>query len=286
MASQAQKTKILVALLSVPHFNSLESLPLSGAQTPEAYIICVRSSLHVQAATDVITYGSPKAILIEKPFCTNSKAGQKLIGLAKSKAWTTKKLENYYTSADWRSSRLAGGGPIWTNFVHDIDVLRYLIGSRIIRNSVAVENLVEGGAAVMLEFANGLVGTFIVSDNVASPFGWETAMGDSPLYPPAPPDRVFWKYDAADPVELGLEVGWTVPIQREVLQRGDGIPFQQQAEHLARVVRQGEEPRCSGEDGLAAVKVCEDVITALVAGYGIPIEIQLQGWEMYKRDRP
>jgi predicted dehydrogenase len=157
---------------------------------------------------------------------------------------------------------------------------------------VALEDLVEEGAAVMLQFANGVVGTFIVSDNVASPFGWEAATGDNPLYPPAPvtvdcyrifgtkgtltePDGVIWTYHAADPVELGLEVGWNVPIQRDVLQSGDGIPFQQQAEHLARVVRQGEEPRCSGEDGLAAVKVCEDVITALVAGDGIPIEIQL-----------
>ncbi|KAL3450797.1 oxidoreductase family, NAD-binding Rossmann fold-domain-containing protein [Aspergillus insuetus] len=333
MASQAQKTKVLVALvgggtiaplhakyllsshtcslsaiidpfppgqklaaqLSIPHFDSLESLTLSRVQTPEAYIICVPSSLHVQVATDVITHGSPKAILIEKPFCTDSKAGRKLLGLAKAKSCqilTTKKPGSYYTFAGWRSSRSAGGGPIWTNFVHDIDVLHYLTGSRIIRvwatptircrekNSVALEDLVEEGAAVMLQFANGVVGTFIVSDNVASPFSWEATTGDNPLYPPAPetltePDGVIWTYDAADPVDLGSEVGWNVPIQREVLQRGDGIPFQQQAEHLARVVRQGEKPRCSGEDGLAAVKVCEDVITALVAGDGIPIVIQL-----------
>jgi predicted dehydrogenase len=54
---------------------------------------------------------------------------------------------------------------------------------------------------------------------------------------------------------------------------GDGIPFQQQVEHLARVIREGEKARCSEEDGLAAVKVCEAVITALIAGDGIPVDI-------------
>lgn len=62
---------------------------------------------------------------------------------------------------------------------------------------------------------------------------------------------------------------------RQVRQAGEGIPFQQPAEHLARVAKGDEEPRCSGEDGLAAVKVCEAVIIALVAGDGIPVDIQV-----------
>jgi predicted dehydrogenase len=142
----------------------------------------------------------------------------------------------------------------------------------------------------MVQFTNGVVGTFIVSDNVPSPFGWEAATGDNPLYPPAPvavdsyrifgtqgtltePDGVLWAYDATDAGRLGLEEGWNVPIRRDVLQVDDGIPFQQQVEHLARVIRQGETPRCSEEDGLAAVKVCEAVITALEAGNGVPVNI-------------
>lgn len=65
-----------------------------------------------------------------------------------------------------------------------------------------------------------------------------------------------------------------MPIRREILKAGDGIPFQLQAEHLARVVKNGERPRCAGEDGLAAVRLCEAVITALVAGDGRPVDIQ------------
>ena len=278
-------------------------------------------------------------MLVEKPFCTESSSGERLIELAKEKTcqilvghhrrfhpslvaarnaiengkvgkitaitgtWTAKKTDGYYSFAEWRSSRSAGGGPIWTNFVHDIDVLHYLTGSQVGRvwatpttrqreaRNVSADDLVEEGAAIMFQFVNGVVGTFIVSDNVPSPFGWEAATGDNPLYPPAPgsvdcyrifgtegtlsePDGILWTYDASEAEKLGLEVGWNIPIGRQVLQASDGIPFQQQTEHLARVVSGGEDPRCSGEDGLVAVKVCEAVITALVANDGIPVDIQ------------
>ncbi|CAI7600016.1 unnamed protein product [Penicillium pancosmium] len=316
-----------------------KTLISSEIQTPDAYIICVPSSLHVQVSTDMITHGRPKAILIEKPFCTDSNAGEKLIEFAKSKfcqilvghhrrfhpsivaarktigdgklgkitaitgTWTAKKPDTYYSSVQWRSLRSAGGGPIWTNFIHDIDVLHYLTGSRVNRiwaisavrhrenHTKPPADLVEEGASIMLQFTNGVVGTFIVSDNVPSPFGWEAATGDNPLYPPAPvgvdsyrifgtqgtltePDGVLWTYGATDARRLGIEEGWNVPIRRDVLRVDDGIPFQQQVEHLARVIRQGESPRCSEEDGLAAVKVCEAVITAIEAGDGIPVDIQ------------
>lgn len=142
----------------------------------------------------------------------------------------------------------------------------------------------------MLHFANGVVGTFIVSDNVASPFGWEAATGDNPLYPPAPvrvdtyrilgtkgtltePDGTLWRYDGDDAKQLCKEIGWNIPIRQEELSTSDDIPFQQQVEHLARVCLNKEEPRCSGEDGLNAVKVCEAVIGALKAGDGIPIDL-------------
>jgi predicted dehydrogenase len=286
----------------------------------------------------VIIQGCPQAVLIEKPFSTDAESGKRLIALAKAKSchilvghhrrfhpslaaareaidngrlgtitaitgtWTAKKPDSYYDFADWRSSRSAGGGPTWTNFVHDIDVLHYLTGSRVSRvwatstirhrdkQRVSAEDLVEEGAAIMLQFSSGVVGTFIVSDNVPSPFSWEAATGDNPLYPPAPvsvacyqifgtdgtltePDGNLWTYDAANVRSPGLEVGWNVPIRRQVLEASNGVPFQQQTEHLAMVLRGLEQPRCSGEDGLAAVKVCEAVVNALVAGDGIPVDV-------------
>jgi predicted dehydrogenase len=329
----------LALQLGVSHFTSIEDLLASTSKIPDAYIICVPSSLHVQVTEDILRSASPKAILVEKPFCTDSKSGEQILELAQQKScqllvghhrrfhpaverarqviergeigkvtaisgfWTTKKNDGYFTFADWRCSRSAGGGPIWTNFVHDIDVLHYLTGSRVARvwaietasrrahRNIQSSDLVEEGAAVMLQFANGLVGTVIVNDNVASPFGWEAATGDNPLYPTAPaqvdsyrifgaegtltePDGTLWKYDTEQATKLGKELGWNVPMQRQELESSNGIPFQQQAEHLAKVVRGEESPRCSGEDGLNAVRVCEAVIAALEAKDGLPIDLQ------------
>jgi predicted dehydrogenase len=330
--------KELAAKISVPHFDSVQNLLGSSIEAPDAYIICVPSSLHVGVAEEVLHYASPQAMLIEKPFSTESNSGAKLLQLAKSKSctllvghhrrfhpslaaarqvvdngtigqiiaisgiWTAKKNDGYYKEASWRCSRSSGGGPVWTNFVHDIDVLHYLTGSSVVRvwatqtasqrshDSISKDDLVEEGAAIMLQFANGVVGTFIISDNVASPFGWEAASGDNPLFPPAPakvdtyrilgtkgtltePDGILWHYDGGDAKQLGKEVGWNIPIRQEELRSSDDIPFQQQVEHLARVCRGEEEPRCSGEDGLNAVRVCEAVIDALEAGDGVPIDL-------------
>ena len=72
----------LAAQLSVPYFASLQALLSSETPNPEAYIICVPSSLHIQVATDVITNGNPQAVLIETPFCTDSRSGCRLLALA------------------------------------------------------------------------------------------------------------------------------------------------------------------------------------------------------------
>jgi len=67
-----------------------------------------------------------------------------------------------------------------------------------------------------------------------------------------------------------------VPLTRNVLEIEEGIPFQRQTEHLARLATgQEEQPVCSGVDGLAAVKVCEAVIEALEKGDGYPVDISV-----------
>lgn len=330
----------LAAKLMIPHFNSIQELIDKSVLKPEVYIVCVPSGLHVNVATEVLTVASPRAILVEKPFSTDSQSGQRLIDLAEMKGtklavghhrrfygsivaardvlssgrlgqitaitgtWTCKKNESYYTAANWRISRAAGGGPVWTNFVHDIDVLHFLVDSTVIRlsvmptlnrrnhDSVTKEDRIEEGAAVMLQFANGIIGTFIISDNVASPYGWESATGDNPDYAKATapvdcyrifgtkgtltvPDGVLWTYSEAEASRKGCEVGWNIPMTRDVLDVRETIPFQEQTEHLARLASGTDSlPRCSGADGLAAVKVCEAIIAALEKRDAISVNLE------------
>ncbi|EXJ69758.1 uncharacterized protein A1O5_06829 [Cladophialophora psammophila CBS 110553] len=333
--------KTLADSLKVVHYQNvvdLVSSPSTKLLAVELYIICVPSALHVQVATEILKTAKPKAILVEKPFATESASGEQLLALANAQGckvavghhrrfhaavgaakqvilsgklgrliaisgvWTCKKNEGYFTAAQWRGSRAAGGGPVWTNFVHDIDVMHYLVGSRVTRvwvtstltqrqhAGVSKGDQVEEGAAMMFQFANGVVGTFVISDNVSSPYGWESATGDNPLYSQAEravdcyrifgsqgtvtvPDGNLWTYQQEEADRRNLEIGWNVPMSRETLATMDLIPFQQQTEHLARLVAGKEEPICSGEDGLAAVKVCEAVLRALDRNDGQPIEI-------------
>ncbi|KAK5193673.1 hypothetical protein LTR99_006099 [Exophiala xenobiotica] len=329
----------LAESLRVAYFKSVAELVSSSGTKPDLYIVCVPSGLHVQVATEILNTAHPKAMLVEKPLSTDSSSGEELIALADARGckiavghhrrfhpsitaakrailsgklgkltaisgvWTCKKNDGYFTLAQWRGSRAKGGGPVWTNFVHDADVLHYLVGAKVTqvwvtrsisrRTHPGVEegDTVEEGAAMMLHFANGVVGTFLISDNVSSPYGWESATGDNPTYAPAVvpvdnyrvfgtegtltvPDGNLWTYRQEDADERGLEVGWNIPMRREVVEVQEAIPFQQQTEHLARLVAGTEEPVCSGRDGLAAVKVCEAVATALAKNDGQPVDIK------------
>lgn len=142
----------------------------------------------------------------------------------------------------------------------------------------------------MAQFSNGVVGTFLVSDNVVSPYGWESATGDNPLYPKAEtpvdiyhilgtkgtifvPENTLWTYDPDTADRYNQEAGWKTPMARITLPVAQAIQFQQQAEHLARVVRDLEDPLCSAEDALAAVSVCEAIVTALKAKDGLPVSV-------------
>lgn len=329
----------LAQKLKVAHYKSIAELVSSSDRKPELYIICVPSGLHVKLATEVLNTAYPKAILVEKPLSTESASGEQLLALAESQGckvavghhrrfhpsisaakqailsgklgsitaisgvWTCKKNDGYFTLAQWRRSRSGGGGPVWTNFVHDIDLLHYFVGAHVTRvwatstiarrkhQGIKEGDGVEEGATVMLQFTSGVVGTFLISDNVSSPYGWESATGDNPMYAPAVvpvdcyrifgtegtltvPDGNLWTYRKEDAEERKLEVGWHVPMRREVVKDQEAIPFQQQVEHLARLISGKEEPVCSGKDGLAAVKVCEAITAALDKNDGCPVDIK------------
>ena len=51
----------------------------------------------------------------------------------------------------------------------------------------------EEGAAILLRFKSGVVGTVILSDALPSPYNFEAATGENPLFPKAGKDiyRIF-----------------------------------------------------------------------------------------------
>ena len=116
----------------------------------------------VQQLKSLITGG-----LIGTPVCAN------LI-------WAMRKPDSYFDD-NWRT---LDGSPVMINLVHDIDLLRFVIGE--IATTTAVrgagqrsDTRIESGA-VALAFENVATGTISFADTTPSPWGFEAGSGENP----------------------------------------------------------------------------------------------------------
>jgi len=192
--------------------------------------------------------------------------------------WMAYKPASYFEApTEWRKGRT--GGPILINLIHEVDLLQFLLDPIVRVYAEATPSQrgheAEEGAAVILRFASGAVGTFLLCDITPSPHWFESGTGENPLFPKkgldfyrifgtegslSVPDMARWSYDVA-------EKSWTADLSVESIEVGDAPePFALQTEHFARVVRGEEMHSCSGVDGLRALAVCEAVKLAMKSG--------------------
>lgn len=142
------------------------------------------------------------------------------------------------------------------------------------------EHPVEEGAAILLRFASGIVGTFLLSDSTTSAHFFESATGENPIIPKLGKDvyRIFGTAGTLSVGDMkvtrcgeGIDMSWTADLVEEGISVGDEVPFDEQIRHLVHVVRNGEQPRCSGQDGLDALIVCEAIKLAMVEARPVDI---------------
>lgn len=153
--------------------------------------------------------------------------------------WALKKCQEYFAEKEWRRSRYLGGGTLMINLIHDLDLLQYLLGpiQRVYaellpkqRQAEAEGNHVDEGAVLTLRFANGCCGSFVCSDNVTSPFNFESGTGENPLIPHnqdmAGFYRIFGSHGTLSVPDLTLyhqndtpeqDHSWWKPVQSEKL---------------------------------------------------------------------
>lgn len=184
---------------------------------------------------------------IAREIVQNGRIG-KLMGV--SGQWTTRKDEDYFGPA-WRRNFEAG--PILTNLIHEIDLLRFICGD-IASVSAEMTNHdqnfeKEDAVAISLKFANQAVGSFLLSDRTPSPWTWEMALGESVKFPRTGmnairflgvegalefPNLVLWKHadDNGD---------WRQEIAPKVIKAPFIDAYVAQCEHL-RAVAFGYEP--------------------------------------------
>lgn len=204
--------------------------------------------------------------------------------------WALKKPNSYFEASPWRTDIETGGGPILINLVHDLDLLQYLFGpiERVFAEPLSKQREeytnVDEGACLTLRFKNGIVGTFLCSDNVTSPFNFESGTGENPLIPfhrdlegfykifgsegtLSVPDFNFYHQSSID----ATEKSWTHPLEHTRLledqeETRKNMPFDLQLDHFIDVVRGKQQPLCTIADGIQALLCVDAVLKSMTTG--------------------
>jgi len=134
-------------------------------------------------------------------------------------------------------------------------------------------------AAVVLGFANGALGSFILSDQASSPWAWELGTGENPAFPPTGqnairfmgteasldfPNLTLWHHDGAD-------ANWNTPMTFEKFEQPFEDAYLLQCEHFARVIRGEEKPRINASDAEKTLRATLAVFEAAEQGQRIDI---------------
>jgi predicted dehydrogenase len=300
----------VAAKAGVPLYASLDEL--LAKNRPDGLILATPNHLHVSQGLQCIAGNLP--ILLEKPIATTVAEGEQLVKaveaigakvlighhrahspiMAKAKevvdsgklgklvavmgSATFLKPDHYYADAPWR--REIGAGPILLNMIHEVHNLRMLCGDIIAVQAFSSHATrgfpVEDTVAINLRFANGMLGTFMLSDTAACPRSWEQTSQENKAYPtyededcyvitgtngtlsvptmrlktyPRPEDRSWWKE---------FEVGVIGMVRDD--------PLKHQIEHFGKVVRGEAEPLVSARDGLLNLRITEAIAEASKTG--------------------
>jgi predicted dehydrogenase len=311
-------TGAIASRLSVPWYRDIQAM-VQSKEKPDAAIVCTPNHTHVAVSTELLDANIH--VLVEKPISVDSMSGntlvlhaahrglhllvghhrrfnaqvraaKELLGLsslgnvvAVQGIWALYKPPSYFNEpATWRRSRTSGG-PVMINLIHDVDILLYLFGpiARVYAEEAIKQRNYEAeeGAAITLRFKNGIVGTFVLSDAVSSPWALEAGTGENPQIPKTSEpflrvmgshgslslgDMKKWSYEGKD------EPNWGTEMVADPILEDSAIPFSLQVRHLVRVLRGLETPVCTGEDGLRAVIVCEAVKRSMETGLPIAID--------------
>lgn len=300
----------VAAKAGVPLYTSIEELLTKDR--PDGLILATPNPLHVPQALQCVAAGLP--ILLEKPIATTVAEGAQLVKrvdgtgakvlighhrahspimvkardvvasgrlgklVAVMGSATFFKPDSYYAGAPWR--REIGAGPILLNMIHEVHNLRMLCGDIVAVQAFSSHATrgfaVEDTVAINLRFANGALGSFMLSDTAACPRSWEQTSQENKAYPsyddedcyviagtngslsvptmrlktyPRDEDRSWWKE---------FEVGVVGMVRDD--------PLKHQLEHFGAVIRGEAEPLVSARDGLQNLRVTEAIAEAARSG--------------------
>ena len=274
---------------------------LIAAERPDGLIVATPNQTHVETGLAAVAAGIPA--LIEKPVADTVAEAARLVAAgreagvpllaghhrrhnpliraakariaegeigravtAQATCWLYKP-DDYFAAAPWRTQ--AGAGPVFINLIHDVDLMRDLVGEieavQASDRSAMRGHAVEDTAAAILHFEGGALGTVSVSDTVVAPWSCEMTAGENPAYPRTDescyqiggthgalsiPDGTGWSQDPR---------GWWQAMHRTRPGVKDTDPLIAQIEHFARVIRGEEAPLVTAEEGMCSLAVIEAI---------------------------
>jgi predicted dehydrogenase len=297
----------------VPLYASLAEL--FEADRPDGVILATPNQLHVDGGLECVTAGVP--VIVEKPIGDTVEGATRLVEAAEAAgvplltghhrnyspimakareivqggilgsivavvgtALFYKPDDYFDVGGGWR--RQPGGGPILLNLIHEVNNLQSLVGD-VVRVQAATSNAtrgfeVEDTAAMVVTFANGALGTFLLSDAAASPRSWEQTSMENTSYATYPDEDCYHLAGTRGSLSVPTmrlrvyegERSWWQPFETSTVEVERSDPLASQIEHFAAVIRGGVEPICSGRDGLKTLQVVDAVVES--ARTGLPVE--------------
>lgn len=193
--------------------------------------------------------------------------------------WTVLKPDDYFAPG-WRKRREAG--PVLTNLIHEIDTLRFICGE--VASICAEVSSIRGHgkedtAALTIRFANGALGSFLLSDATPSPWAWEFATGENAAFPRSGlnPCRFMGSEAALDFPNLTLwrhrqgEAGWNHLMQPTDISLPLDDAFTAQCAHFCAVIRGDETPRITARDAAMTLRATLAVFEAAQSGRRVAV---------------
>ncbi len=284
------------------------SLESALAERPDGIVIATPNSSHEAGALAAIAAGIP--VLVEKPLATDVASARRIVEAGESAGvpvltghhrrhmpviarardliaagdlgrivsvhvtfWIAKPDSYFETS--WR--RQKGAGPVLVNLIHEIDLLRHLVGEVSAVSAFSANYVrghpVEDAFAAILAFDNGALGTAQVSDAVVSPWSWELTAHDNPAYPPTGENALLIGGTEASLAlprgEIWSDNGardWFQPISRTTFPRTDADPIVAQIANFIGVITGSQTPVCSGREGLKSLQTLSALMQAAETG--------------------
>lgn len=221
---------------------------------------------------------SSNLFLFLKDFLASGRVGR-IIGIQSTFAIAKQKD---YWDADWHKH--PGGGPLLVNAIHDVDDLNNVTDMTVSRVYAAKRNLLHGfeaedSVSVLFEFAEGPTATYFIADATPSPWNYDLLAHENEQWAPETgenclhifgdkgsfgfPNMDFYHY----PDDTPEHYGWRNHLVKEHFEVERNDPMESEVAHFLDLILGRETtPRCTGEQGLASLKVINAVIESADTG--------------------